>query len=383
MNRQSALLRPAHLLHRLAPGDVHDHDGNADHLGMTDGAMRGFALDRLWPRHAVIIGRDMALAFQLGGQETDGVVTLAMDHHQRLLAARDLEDFEQLLVTEHEVVIGHEHLERGVAVLDQRRQLLPEHDRGRIGNDEMERRVDIALAFGELAVVLDAGPQRRALLLKRKREDHGVAAGGCRTGRRGEVVGHHHVGAGGLRDVDMAIDPARQRQQPGRVDLAGSTLDMISNADDAAVANADIGAKLVASRHDGAAANGEVELRHRSLRHLMTADVWKIRPQSARAPMSPPASSRVRHSVTATESSTATFNSRSSEAASAAPSRLVQRMTTASAPSAATARIMPAIVAGATSPNEKLSRRPRCRSVCGAIPSSAQTSPIRRCTSSV
>src|SRR3954447_13954 len=373
MNRQSALLSPAHLLHRLAPGDVHDHDGNADHLGMTDGAMRGFALDRLWPRPAVIIGRDMALAFQLGGQETDGVVTLAMDHHQRLLAARDLEDLEQLLVTEHEVVIGHEYLERGVAVLDQGRQLLPEHDRGRIGDDEMERGVDITLAFGELVVVLDAGPQGRAFLLKRKREDHGIAAGGCRTGRRGEVVGHHHVGAGGLRDVDMAVDPAGQRQQACCVDLARCAFEMIGNADDAAVANADIGAELVAGRHDDAAANSEIELRHRNLHHLMTVDVWKMRPQSARAPASPPASSRIRHSVTATESSTAIFNSRSSEAASAAPSRLVQRITTASAPSAATARIMPAIVAGATSPKEKLSRSPRCRSACGAIPSSAQT----------
>ena len=31
MHLQSALLGPAHLLHRLAPGDVHDHDRNADH----------------------------------------------------------------------------------------------------------------------------------------------------------------------------------------------------------------------------------------------------------------------------------------------------------------------------------------------------------------
>ena len=74
---------------------------------MADGAMRRLALDRLRPRDAVIIGRDMALAFQLGGEETDGVVALAMDHHQRLLAARDVEDLEQLFVAEHEVVIGH------------------------------------------------------------------------------------------------------------------------------------------------------------------------------------------------------------------------------------------------------------------------------------
>jgi hypothetical protein len=46
--------------------------------------------------------------------------------------------------------------------------------------------------------------------------------------------------------VDVAVDAARQRQQPRRIDLARRTFEMIGNGDDLAVANADIGAKLVA-----------------------------------------------------------------------------------------------------------------------------------------
>jgi hypothetical protein len=58
--------------------------------------------------------------------------------------------------------------------------------------------------------------------------------------------------------VDVTVDPARQRQQPRRVDLARRAFNAVGDADDASVANADIGAKFVAGRHDGAAANGEI-----------------------------------------------------------------------------------------------------------------------------
>ena len=43
---------------------------------------------------------------------------------------------------------------------------------------------------------------------------------------------------------------------------ARRAFDAVGDRDDLAVANADIGAKLVAGRHDGAAANGEIELCH-------------------------------------------------------------------------------------------------------------------------
>ena len=162
--------------------------------GVTDGTMGGFALDGLRSRRSVEIGRDMALALELHRHEANGVVALAMDHHQRLLASRDLEDLQQLPVAENKIVIGHEHLEGGVAVLDQRRQFLAEHDRRRIGDDQMKGGVDVAFAFGQFAILLDTGPQRRAFLLQRKGKDHGVAAGRGRAGGGSEIVGHHHVG---------------------------------------------------------------------------------------------------------------------------------------------------------------------------------------------
>ncbi len=49
-------------------------------------------------------------------------------------------------VGQRQALIGHEHLERGVAVMDQRRQFLAEHLLGRVRDDEMERDVDVALA---------------------------------------------------------------------------------------------------------------------------------------------------------------------------------------------------------------------------------------------
>ena len=89
----------------------------------------------------------MALPLELGGKIANGVIALAMNHHQRLLAPSDLEDLEELVVAEDEIVIRHEDFERGVAVLDQRRQFLAEHKPGGVGDDQMEGGVDIALAL--------------------------------------------------------------------------------------------------------------------------------------------------------------------------------------------------------------------------------------------
>ena len=62
--------------------------------------------------------------------------------------------------------------------------------------------------------------------------------------------------------MDVAVDAARQRQQPRRIDLPRSPLDTVGNAHDAAFANADIGAEFVAGGCNRAAADGEVKLCH-------------------------------------------------------------------------------------------------------------------------
>ena len=50
MHGQGALPCPTHLLHRLSARHVHDHNRDADDLGMADCAMRRISLDDLGPR---------------------------------------------------------------------------------------------------------------------------------------------------------------------------------------------------------------------------------------------------------------------------------------------------------------------------------------------
>ena len=117
-----------------------------------------------------------------------------MHHHQRLLAASHFEHLEQLFVAQHQVVISHEDFEGSVAVLNERRQFLTENDRSRVGYDEMERCIDVALPLGEFSVFLDTGPQRRTLDLQGKRQNRRIAASRCSACGRSKVVGHHDIG---------------------------------------------------------------------------------------------------------------------------------------------------------------------------------------------
>ena len=160
MHGQAPLLSPTHLLHRLATRHVHDHDRDADDLGMADRTVCRLSLDDLRPRSPVKIRRDMPFALKAVGEVADGVVPLTMHHHKCLLAASHFENFEQLPIAQNQVVIGHEHLEGRVAVLDERGQFLTENDRRRIRYNEMKRRVDVAFTLGEFPILLDAGAQR-------------------------------------------------------------------------------------------------------------------------------------------------------------------------------------------------------------------------------
>src|SRR6202012_164581 len=56
--------RPLDLLHRLAPGYMHDHDRNADQLGVRDRAMRRLTLDELGPRFCMIVRLGLAVALE-------------------------------------------------------------------------------------------------------------------------------------------------------------------------------------------------------------------------------------------------------------------------------------------------------------------------------
>ena len=150
---QTLALRAADLLHRLAVRDMHDHDRHVDEFGKRDGAVRCLALDRDRPRRGVVVRRRLAGPLEPVGEKADRVVVLGVHHHQRAGLARDRHDLQHLEIGEREPLVGHEHLERGVAVRDQRGQFLAQHLLGRVGDDEVKGDVDVAVAVG-LGVVL-------------------------------------------------------------------------------------------------------------------------------------------------------------------------------------------------------------------------------------
>jgi hypothetical protein len=99
-------------------------------------------------RRAVEMRRGLSGALQAVGEEADGVIVFGMHHDECAGLARHAHHIEHFDVGEREAFIGHEHLERGVAVFHKRRQFLTEHGIAGVGDDQMEGDVDIAAALG-------------------------------------------------------------------------------------------------------------------------------------------------------------------------------------------------------------------------------------------
>ena len=207
----------------------------------------------------MVVRRGLARALQAIGEEADGVVVLGVHHDERAGLARHAHDVEHFQVGQRQPLVGHEHLERGVAVVDQRRQLLAEHALGRVGDDEMERDVDVAMAVGLGVIMLHHLAQAFALLLHGERQHHGVAAERGGAGAGGEVVGHDDAGAGRLGDVDVAVDAAGQHQQAARIDDVGRIAEIFAERRDPPAADADVALKRVGRGCDRAAADDGVE----------------------------------------------------------------------------------------------------------------------------
>ena len=85
-------------------------------------------------------------------------MVLRMNHDERAIAPRRGQHLENLPIVELERVIGRVDLERRVAGLDQRRQLLAGDLLGRIGNDQVERVVDSGLGVRAGVIVLNHLP---------------------------------------------------------------------------------------------------------------------------------------------------------------------------------------------------------------------------------
>ncbi len=113
--------------------------------------------------------------------------------------------------------VGHEQLEAGDALADERLHLL-ERALVDVGHDHVERVVDRAVAVGLRVPGVEPLAQRAADLLDREVDDRGRAAPCGRAGaglervrRRRPAEGHLHVG--------VPVDPAGHDVAPGRIDL--------------------------------------------------------------------------------------------------------------------------------------------------------------------
>ena len=135
-----------------------------------------------------------------------------MDHHHRALAPRQRHDVEHLAVVEPQQVVGHVDLERGVAVLDQRRQFLAQHLLGRVGDDQVEGIVDDRL--GPAAAWYSSTTWRSDWPRCCAANGITVVVPPNAAGDRGavEIVGAHDAGRGLLLDMAMAVDRAGQHE---------------------------------------------------------------------------------------------------------------------------------------------------------------------------
>ncbi len=217
---EALLLRLPQGLDRLDLRHVHDQHRRIDQPRQRDRAVGRLGLGDARMGDSVELRRTMALLDQMMRQPLDHVVVLGMHHHQRTLAPRQRQDVEHLVVADLHGVVGHVDLERSVAVLDQRRQVLAQRLWAGIGDDEVEGVVDHGLGRRRLVIVVDHLAQRHAAMLGGKRNDGRRPAERRRHRARIEIVGAHHAHAGLLLDMHMAVDAARKDELVAGIDLA-------------------------------------------------------------------------------------------------------------------------------------------------------------------
>lgn len=143
-----------------------------------------------------------------------------MGAQHRAGLARGQEDIEQWLVVDLEPVIGHEDLDRAMALLHQRRNVLLDRLLGRIRDDHVKGVVDHGALLGQRVIILHHLRQLHADMLCRERNYRGGAAESGGDGRALEGVGIHDAGRGQLLDMGVAVDAAGQHQLAARIDLA-------------------------------------------------------------------------------------------------------------------------------------------------------------------
>ena len=223
----------------------------------------------------------VALLDQVMRQPLDHVVVLGMHHDQRAVPAGQRQDVQDLIVADLHGIVGHVDLERGVAVPDQRRQLLPQHLLRGVGDDQMEGIVDHRFGRRRLVILLHHLAQRHAAMLRRKRNHGRGAAEGSGDRAAVEIVGTHDAEARFLLDVAMAVDATRQHELAAGIDLPGPlALDIGSDLDDLAVSDRNVALGLAFGSDDTGIADDQIEVGHVPTLHPYSA-AFASRPASA------------------------------------------------------------------------------------------------------
>ncbi len=260
---ESFLLRLAQGLDRLDLRHVHQQQRRIDQTRQRDRPVGRLGFGHARMGDGVELGRAVALLDQMMRQPLDHVVVLGVHHDQRTVPAGDRQDVEHLVVAHLHGVVGHVDLERGVAVLDQRRQVLAQRLRRGIGDDEMECIVDHRLGRRGLVIILHHLAQRLAAMLGGERDHRRRAAKRGRHGTRVEVVGAHDAEARPLLDMGVAVDAARQDELAAGVDLARSlALDARLDRGDHAILDGDVAVDLAVLCDDLRVANNQVVVGH-------------------------------------------------------------------------------------------------------------------------
>ena len=185
-----------------------------------------------------------------------------MDHDEGAKLARLGQNLEHLGVVEAQAVVGHEHLDRGMAGGDQLGQLIVEHGGRGAGDDHVEGVIDDRALCRQGVVVVDHGLQAHALILGGKGDHRGGAAGGGGAGRGLEGIGVDQARGRELLDVAVAVDAAGQHQAAGRVDGVGGGAEPCAQRRDAAIGDGDVAARGAVGGGDCAAGDQKVEVGH-------------------------------------------------------------------------------------------------------------------------
>ena len=134
-------------LDRLPAGDMDDVERTARDSRELDRAVRRLAFELRRPGQRVMDRCRVAAGESLTDEDVDRVAVLGVHHHQRTARGGDLHRPEERLVVDLEdVLVRHEQLVRGDALLGQTGELLESLGVAKVGDGDVEAVIDQRLA---------------------------------------------------------------------------------------------------------------------------------------------------------------------------------------------------------------------------------------------